>query len=298
MKLKSLIQYVCFLSIIAMFSACGSSSDSDNLTSNDTASVAAQEKNEKAQKVFLSIPSPIETTTLLQTAGAKYNSKYLNPIENVSKYSSITDKALNLGIYGSDLSFTSIFSQTQESMLYLRCTNTLASSLGINGAFDESTTARIEANLENKDSLLSIISDSYWISDSYLKENGQPGVSALIVAGGWIEGLYIATQIANTTKNETIISRIGEQKLSLDNLIELLNSYKTDNEGITDLLNRLLPLKKIYDGITVEPSETTASTDKESGVTTVGNSSTIKLTLEQLKQITDKAAEIRKKIVQ
>lgn len=297
MKLRTFIQHLSFLAIALTFSACGSG-DGDNITNNDTSTVATQEKNEKAQKVFYSIPSPIETTSLLQSAGAKYNAKYLNSIDNVSKYSSITSKALNLGVYGADLSFTSIFSQTQESMLYLRCTNTIAGSLGISGAFDESTTSRIEANLENKDSLLGIISDSYWNSDAYLKENGQPGVSALIVAGGWIEGLYIATQIANATKNEMIISRIGEQKLSLDNLIDLLESYKTDNEGITDVLNRLLGLKKIYDGITVQPSETTASTDTAKGITTVGNNSSFKLTPEQLKQISAKAAEIRNKIIQ
>lgn len=299
MKIKFFIQYVSFFAIATTLVACGSSSDDgETLTSNDTSSVASQEKNEKAQKVFVSIPSPIETTTLLQAAGAKYNAKYLNPIENVSKYSSITSKALNLGIYGSDLSFTSIFSQTQESMLYLRCTNTLASSLGISGAFDESTTSRIESNLENKDSLLTIISDSYWNADAYLKENGQPGVSALIVAGGWLEGLYIATQIANTTKNEAIITRIGEQKLSLNNLIELLESYKADNTGIADILKQLEGLKKAFDGVTIPEAQTTVTTDKENSVTTLGSSSPIVVAPEKLKEITDITAKIRNKIIQ
>lgn len=300
MKLKTFTQYASYFAITAALVACGSSGDNDTLTNNDTTSAVTQEKekNEKAEKVFFSIPSPVETTTLLQQSGAKYNAKYLNPIENVSKYSSITAKALNLGIYGSDLSFTSIFSQTQESMLYLRCTNTLATSLGISGAFDENTTSRIEANLENKDSLLKIISDSYWTSDAYLKENGQPGVSALIVAGGWIEGLYIATQIANSTKNETIITRIGEQKLSLDNMIALLDSYKTDNPGITDLLKQFEGLKKAFDGIVIPSGETTATTDKEKGVTTVGNNTSITVTPAQLKEISDKAAQIRNKMIQ
>jgi len=297
MKFKIITKYVSCIAIAAMSASCGSSGDSDTLTNNDTSSVISTEETEKAEKVFSSIPSPIETTTLLQQAGAKYNANYLNPIDNVSKYSSITAKALNLGVYGSDLSFTSIFSQTQESMLYLRCTNTLATSLGISGAFDETTTSRIEANLENKDSLLAIISDSYWNSDTYLRENGQAGVSALIVAGGWIEGLYIATQIANSTKNEVIIKRIGEQKLSLDNLITLLHSYKKDNTGITDISNRLDELKTIYDGIFVAPPETTVSTDTAKSVTTVGNNSPIKLTPEQLKQITNKVAQIRNNVI-
>jgi hypothetical protein len=183
-------------------------------------------------------------------------------------------------------------------MLYLRCTNKLATGLGISGAFDEKTTSRVEANMENRDSLLSIISDSYWSADAYLKDNGQPGVSALIVAGGWIEGLYIATQIANSTKNEEISTRIGEQKLSLNNLMALLENYKAGNAGINDILTSMNELKKIYDGIQVNASETTVTTDKKAGVTTIGNGSSFKLTPDQLKQISDKSTEIRNKIIQ
>jgi hypothetical protein len=216
----------------------------------------------------------------------------------VSRYNTVAAKALNLGVYGSDLSFTSIFDQTQESMLYLRCTNKLASSLGISGAFDETTTARLESNVENRDSLLTIISDSYWTADSYLKENGQPGVSALIIAGGWIEGLYIATMVAADTKNEGIVTRIGEQKLSLNNLVALLEEQKANNPGIADILQPIKELQAIFDGVQVKAAETTVSTDKEKGVTTIGNDASYKLTPEQLKQITEKTAAIRNKIIQ
>lgn len=298
MNIKKSIFFASTIAISIAFVACGSSADENNNETVDTADVDTKVRDVKAQNVFYSIPSPIETTTLLKAAGAKYNSKILNPIENVSKYETVAAKALNLGVYGSDLSFTSIFDQTQESMLYLRCTNKLASGLGISGAFDETTTSRIESNMQNRDSLLAIISDSYWNADSYLKENGQPGVSALIVAGGWIEGLHIATQIAATTKNEGIVARIGEQKLSLDNLIALLDSYKAENEAIPTLLAQFNDLKKVFDAIPSTATETTTTTDTAKGVSTISNGSSFKLTPEQLKQITDKCSEIRNKIIQ
>jgi hypothetical protein len=280
-----------------LFSCGTDNNDADEISTTDTTD-ASKSKDTKAQNVFYSIPSPVETTSLLKAAGAKYNKNYLNPIENLSKYESVKAKALNLGVYGSDLSFTSMFDQTQESMLYLRCTNTLASKLGISGAFDEKTTERIEANMSNRDSLLGIISDSYWTADAYLKDNGQPGVSALIIAGGWIEGLYIATQIAQTTKSEAITTRIGEQKLSLENLIALLESHKSENEGIAEVMNSLVELKKIYDTVSDTAGETTVSTDKEKGITTIGNGSSYSINADQLKQITEKAKEIRNKIIQ
>lgn len=298
MTLKNITLYASAFALVATMAACGSSStDNDTITGDESVTGNDQVKDTKAQNVFYSIPSPIETTSLLKGAGAKYNVKYLNPPENVDKYSTVAQKALNLGVYGSDLSFTSIFDQTQESMLYLRCTNKLAGSLGISGAFDEKMTGRVESNMENRDSLLAIISDSYWTADSYLKDNGQPGVSALIIAGGWIEGLFIACQIANDTKNEDIATRIGEQKLSLNNLVALLEEQKSNNAGITEVLGPLTELKKIFDAIEVKTAETQVSTDKEKGVTTVGNGASFKLTPEQLKSISDKAAEIRNKII-
>jgi hypothetical protein len=301
MNLKFVTRYSSILSVSLLLFACNNNSS----TSSDTEVVAGSDtsqnkmKNTKAQEVFYSIPSPIETISLLKSAGAKYNASYLNPIENVSKYTSVTSKALNLGIYGSDLSFTSMFDQTQESMLYLRCANKLAAGLGINGAFNESTANRLESNVQNRDSLLAIISDSYWTTDAYLKDNGQPGVSALIVAGGWVEGLYIGTQIAHTTQNKDVITRIGEQKLSLENLISLLESCKADNAGITAVLASLNELKELYNTIpSTVTADTKVSTDKKNSVTTLDDSSTFSITSDKLKEISDKVAQIRSKIIQ
>ncbi len=280
-----------------LFSCSDSSStDSDVIAGNDAEVV--HEKNSKAQEVFYSIPSPVETISLLKSAGAKYNASYLNPVENVSKYTTVTSKALNLGVFGADLSFTSMFDQTQESMLYLRCTNKLAASLGINGAFNENTADRLETNVQNRDSLLSIISNSYWTTDSYLKANGQPGVSALIVAGGWIEGLYIGTQIATVTQNKDVITRIGEQKLSLENLISLLESFKADNAGISAVITPLTELQVLFNEIPATDAETTVTTDKKANITTLDNKSSFKVTNEQLAKITEKVKHLRSKIIE
>ncbi len=299
MNLKFATRYSSILSFSLLLLACNNSTSTDSEVVAGSDTMQNKMKNTKAQEVFYSIPSPIETISLLKSAGAKYNASYLNPIENVSKYTSVTSKALNLGIYGSDLSFTSMFDQTQESMLYLRCANKLAAGLGINGAFNESTANRLESNVQNRDSLLAIISDSYWTTDAYLKDNGQPGVSALIVAGGWIEGLYIGTQIAHTTQNKDVITRIGEQKLSLENLISLLDSYKADNAGIIAVLASLNELKELYNTIpSAVTAETKVNTDTKNNVTTLDNGSTFSVTPEKLKEISDKVASIRSKIIQ
>ncbi len=285
------------LSITCLFIfSCGQEGDTvDTININDTAG-NAQNKAIKTKNVFYSIPSPIETTTLLKKAGATYDAAFLNDIKSASKYTSASSKALNLGVYGADLSFTSIFEQAQESMLYLKCASDLANGLGIGDVFGPATIGRVEANMKNKDSLLEIISDAYWTADAYLKENDRPSTSALVIAGGWIEGLYIATRIAKTTKNDEIMNRIGEQKLSLENLIGLMENTPAE-EVITKLTAELKELKVIYDKIEMSSEKPVTSTDVTTHVTTIDGGSKVNITKELLADITLKIEVIRSNII-
>lgn len=278
--------------------SCGGSekSETDNIGGDDKSSPHTTEKDTVVENIFYSVPSPIETATLIQKAGVPYNKDYLNDIQSVSKYTTTGDKALNLGVYGSDLSFTSIYDQTQESMLYLKCANNLANGLGISGAFDENTANRLEANKSNRDSLLGIISESFWTADSYLKDNERPGTSSLIIAGGWVEALYIATKIAEASKNKEIETRIAEQKFTLENVLGMLKKYNFD-ETVASVHKDLSDLKTVYDEVHVTKSTTASTTDSKTGVTTIGGGSKISLTPEQLKSISEKIKAIRTKIV-
>jgi len=57
---------------------------------------------------------------LIKTAGATYNEKLLNPLSNLSNYTTSKSMALNLGIYTTDLSFASLFDQTQTAINYMQ----------------------------------------------------------------------------------------------------------------------------------------------------------------------------------
>lgn len=275
MNFRRFLYFLYITVFVITLVSCGTSTNEDDIIGgDDPANVVQHEKNAKIEKIFSSIPSQSETTDMLQNAGARYSAKLLNPIENLSKYSSLKAKALGLGIYGIDLGVTNIFDQTQESVLYLRCTNKMATSLGISGAFDENTSARLDANSDNKDSLLAIITESYKTADSYLQENGQAGVSTLMVVGAWVEGMYIASQIATDTKNQPIADRIAKEKETLNDLIGLLESYKAETEGTEEIINSLKEIKQIFDSATAEA-----------------------LTPEEFKQLVDKVNEVRNKII-
>ena len=250
-----------------------------------------QTRVERTEKIFYAIPSPMETVSLLKKAGAEYDKDILNDIENVDNYTSSAKMALNLGVYGSDLSYTSVFEQTQESMFYTSCAKKLSDNLNISGAFDEATMERMEDNLEDRDSLLSIISETYWIVDAYLKENDRENTSALIIVGGWVEGLYIATQVGTAGSSEELNQRIAEQKLSLDNLIGLVNIYEPDAD-LTKVLEDLTQSKAAYEGVSGGSGEGVV-TGEENGVVVVGGDGVSNLSNEQLAVLSETVRTIR-----
>ncbi len=292
--LNAKLNFVIALAIISSLFACNNGSKSDT---EDVDSAALDSKN-KVSKVFYAVPSPSELSAMIKATGANYNKNMLNPATNEAKYTSIIQKAMNLGIYGADLSYTSTFDQTQDAMVYMGVCKKLADGLGITGAINERTVKRMEENLNNKDSLLKIISDTYLETDIYLKNNDRAGVSALVVAGGWLEGLYISVNIAaQNANNQMIVKRIAEQKLVLENLIGLLESNEA-NENTPEIMAEIKSLKTIYDKVTItEVPASEAKTDNAAQKTVIGSGGELTLTPEQLAEITKKITAIRIMIV-
>ena len=79
-----------------------------------------------AKKIFYSLPSPLETATLIKSAGAEYNEELLNKTANADNYTTIKKRALNLGIYTTDLSYASLFEQSQTSLNYMNASKKMA----------------------------------------------------------------------------------------------------------------------------------------------------------------------------
>lgn len=201
------------------------------------------------------LPSSFEVTTMLIEAGAPYILSISNPASNVSNYFTQSEKAINLGIYGADLSYASTYMMKQETMLFLNSSKKLTDEIEISSAFNQHYAERVENNLENGDSLINIISDSFFDTYNYLTKNNKDKLAVLIMAGSWIEGLYITTQIAITAADNTeIVDIIAHQKLSLEKLIEIMAPVKTDDD-VVDLYNELGVLKGHYDTIEDQVSD-------------------------------------------
>lgn len=239
-----------FIIIIIVTTGCQGKSSKDTRKTNEGVAVEETEisKDEVVREISdYPLPTSFEVTKMLIDAGASYILDLCNETSNVGKYISLKSKALNLGIYGADLSYAATYNQTQETMQYLETSSRLIDELQISTAFNQTLVDRVEANIDNVDSLINIISDSFYDSYKYLQENKQDKLSLLILSGSWIEALYITTQITTITKNnQEIIDIISDQKSTLNKLLEMLDPVK-DDQLIVDIYNSLSGIKVIYD---------------------------------------------------
>ena len=144
--------------------------------------------------------------------------------------------------------------------------------------------------------MIAIISDSYWEADAYLKENSRSNTSALVIAGGWIEALYISTKLAEKTQNsDEILSRIGEQKLTLNNLVPMLEKFQ--GPDVNEVIKSLQELQSAFNAVEITYTRKDPTTDEESKLTTLQTTSKISISDEALASISEKVASIRNNIV-
>ncbi len=201
---------------------------------------------EKARQIFYSMYLPNEMSRLFERVGANFEPSILNSPENFARYTDPVNIALNLGIYGVDLNYVRMFDQGAATAKYFGIIQILADKLGIPKSTFEDLLMDMDEYFQNKDSLSKVAGEIYTIADEYLKEHGNDAYAALIVTGGWIEALYIATKIFEENPgNMEIMDRIAEQKYSLNSLISLLSNYQSDIK-IAEYILMLKQIRKAF----------------------------------------------------
>lgn len=254
----------------------------------------------KSKLIFYSLPSPLETAMLIKRAGASFDPAILNPLDNISKYNTNFKKALNLGIYSADLSYASLFDQSQTTIEYMGNARKLADELGILGAIDEETIRELEENMNNREVVMNIISDTYMNSNAYLSENNRAAISVMVLTGGWIEGLYLATALTQRSvqNNKKLVDRILYQKLSLVTLLNMMGTYQDQNPDIKKLMDDMQDLSNVFDKVTiVNTSEVEALTDTTEKITTIKAKSEIEISPEDYVLLCEKIAELRNNFI-
>jgi len=256
--------------------------------------------SENIESILASIPSPLELSVHVQESGIGYNSNFLNSTDNYSNYNSSDKKALNLGIYGTDLGYTNLYSQIQAGLRYLSVVRKLSDDLNIGQFFDFKSLKRLTDNTANLDSLLMITTQNFDNINKHFIEQKDASLSTLLLTGGWIEALHITNQVTlKQIDNEDLRERIGEQKIVLDNIIILLAVYSEHDKYIGELLADMRKLEAAYANVNITYKYEESTSKIVDGVLEIvsNSTSTVHITDEDIHNIAAIVGEIRNKII-
>jgi len=245
------------------------------------------------------ISSPIEMASLVKSLKIPFSQKYLASTKKVSNFNTNQAKAFNLGIFGCDLGYINMYNRTSLVLDYITAMKSLADGINVGQFFDFSTLKRLATNNQNVDSLVYISQLSFNRMDKYLQKNNRANLSILMVAGVWVEGLYLSAQFLKERPDEKRLAEsIAEQKLMLDQLLIILDHYSKE-PYIADLVTELGTIKNIYDGIkiTIEKGEPKA-VEVDGMLTIVQNETSVThYSDEQMQAITAQSEIIRNKLI-
>jgi hypothetical protein len=220
------------------------------------------------------LPTSAEVIKMLTDLEVGFIFGITNPVENTKKYFSSTTRAINLGVYGADLSYVTLYNMAQEVINYMSAIKSLANELNMSKIYDADLYENIKVNFDNRDLLVDILTKAFNETYGYLSENDQQPLALLVVGGAWVEGMYLTTHVSEAAYQVAGISKVLiEQKKSFEVYLEITKPYLND-PSIGDFVKRLEPIRKVYDRL-----ETS-------------------LTDQNIKDITVAITEVREKIVE
>ncbi len=218
-----------FVITALLFAACGQRpSENLEVDMEDVTAGELQISSETMSDIIQNIASPIEVAAVISSLNIPFSTSYLSDPEKLSTNTTSFEMAYSLGALSADLGYLNMYEKTGTAVNYLSSINRLADALQIGQFFDFATIKRLATTSSDIDSLMFISIHSFNNMDDYLRETDRSNLSALMIAGVWMEGLYLATQVATQNSNEDLKSMIGEQKIILNDLLLVLDHYKKE----------------------------------------------------------------------
>ena len=293
---------IALIGLVIGFSSCGEETKEEEtqekVVVEDEVDTVVLDIPELDPDMAYSVPTPNELFTIIKETGVAFDASILNSPDNREKYATKKNQALNFGVYFADLAFTSSYGENSAILGYFGTIKVLSDELGISNALDAAIFERVETSLENEDSdsLMFLSNDTYFQAYSYLEENDRGSTLALIVLGGWIESLYIMTNLGEYEEGSSLVARVGEQKLTVGNLMGFMMKYQ-DDADVAEVMEELADIEELFWSFEEVEGED-ASTEQEGDVYVFSGGSTIVVSAEQYAKLKELVSDLRNDIVE
>ncbi|HTF05050.1 MAG TPA: hypothetical protein VK826_13575 [Bacteroidia bacterium] len=274
--------------------SCGNGTDTDTPVDTndvDTGMVTTVIKDD------IRVPSPGDIFEFMKLLGPETgDGNLLNPTDNEKKYTSTKSKAINLGVYSADLLYASTFDVKDKVLSYFGTSMRMGTALNVATGLSEKDKERISKNAGNADSLIAVGNDLYLSTFSNLESNQRGPELSLMLAGGWIEAMYLScNMVKDFEKDKSVANMIAQQDVSLNNVIEYMTQHES-NEDVASVLQQMKDLKVLFDAVSTTAGEAPKQVDGKR--MKVGGGPQKNISKEQFDAIRKKIEEIRKGFVE
>jgi hypothetical protein len=212
---------------------------SDSIKTNGPA-----EKNE----IFYGILTPVEICAIFNRLNVPYNNATLNPTSNRDQYLSSSKAAINTGIYGVDFGYLKMFGIGKELIEDIITISDMSNKLGIPDNLLTEPIKRVHNDMSEPDTIVVLMNKAFKKMEDHLRTDGRESTAGLIVLGGWVEAMFIATQLVYDPLNPDpeVIQKIAEQKYTITSLLSFLKNYY-DDPVVVYYTKKLKFLKNYFD---------------------------------------------------
>ena len=302
--MKKIVFKLFLISILAVFTiACESENTQDAEVKEDSTEVSDQNNDQNDEisnpnRVTM-VPTPNELFDIIKELNISYDEQILNSPDNIELYTDKRAQSLNFGVYTADLAFAASFGNPTASAKYFTIIKDMGDLLNINNALDQTIFDQIDKSIQsnNNDELFKLSNDTYYDAYTYLKENERGPSLALIVLGGWVESLYIMTQLGEYEEGSVLVSRIIDQKYTLENLYEFMQEYESVDVDVLEMMAMLMPIDEVFLNLE-ESSVDEFSNFSENEVNLMDGGADYSMTEDQYNHLKSAVNELRTKIVE
>ncbi len=261
---------------------------------------ALEISTEVMSDIISNVSSPVEMAALIKSLGVPFSNEYLAPTANVDQFNTNFKRALNLGIFGANLGYLNMYNRTTSVLEYISAIRRLADGLAVGQFFDFTALRRLVSSQQNLDSLMHISVHSFNQMDKHLREGNRGHLSALMISGAWLEGLFILTQVARDYPNPKLAERIGEQKIILNDLLLILINYQQIHPQFRELVDEFGKIKTAFKPVQIRYELGEPETIEKDGMLLIiqNEKSFVEITDEQLSEIINVTEKIRNRLIQ
>lgn len=285
------IHHATALIVSGLLIACGDEPAQETTQEKGPTLVIGGEDASAQASSLYQMPTPNELFSIVRTLNGKGQKSAMSATPKADRFATLPGRALNFGVYATDMVYASNFKLTSEVVRYYLACKDLGDQLGLANAFNGDVQRRLEKNLTHGDSLDVLTNDAYYAAYQKLQQENMGPTLALVLAGGWVESMHLVmAQQGAYEEQSPLMARIAEQKVSLEQLIDMMEASK-DDANVSPMRKQLMAIRDIYDQLNVVRTPNTGKS--ASGRMVLGDDVSISITAAKYEELKNAVAALR-----